>query len=103
MTEALEKTLVKTDQKINLVDGKFTAQQATHVVDALIDEIINFHKLQRLIICEGNHDSETPYEIDRIKELQSEKVITKNHINIARLKGYDVVINGTLEISFVEK
>jgi hypothetical protein len=103
MSETLENTIVKTEQKINLVEGKFTPSEASHVVNSLIGEKINFHKLQRLILCEGNEDSDTTYENKRIQELQNEKQIAKDYIANARRDGYDVFINGTLDITFTKR
>ena len=103
MTETLEQTVIKTEQKINLVEGKFTPSEASHVVNSLIEQKINFHKLQRLRMCEGHEDSDTTYESSRVQELYNEKQIAKDYIAIARQEGYDVIINGTLEITFSKK
>ncbi|MFP4846884.1 hypothetical protein [Winogradskyella sp. PE311] len=103
MTETLEQNVIKTEQKVNLVEGKFTPSEASHVVNALIEQKINFHKVQRLRMCEGFEDSDTSYMNGRVKELMNEKQIAKDYINIARREGYDVIINGTLEITFTKK
>ena len=39
---------------------------------------------------------------NRIKELNGAKQTAKDYISIARKEGYNVVINGTLNISFVK-
>jgi len=66
-------TLVRTKQKIQLVDGTFTPSETADVVIALLQEKINFHKLQRISWCEGNSDSDTQYPDERIAELEAEK------------------------------
>lgn len=87
-------------QKINLVDGQFTASEASDVVEALIQEKINFHKVQRLQKLIGDCDSETGELSGRISELLKEKQKARHFFAEARKAGRNVVINGTLEISY---
>jgi len=47
MEASVENVRPKTTQKINLVDGNFTVSEASDVVLTLLNEKINFHKLQR--------------------------------------------------------
>ncbi|NHF58699.1 hypothetical protein FK220_005070 [Flavobacteriaceae bacterium TP-CH-4] len=93
---------VNTQQKIQLVDGTFTISEANDVVTALINEKINFHKLQRLSLCEGLATADTLYPDGRIAELEQEKKIAKAFFKEVRNTGATIKINGTLEIS-VEK
>lgn len=95
-------TMIKTDQKIQLVDGSFTPSEASDVIIALLNEKINFHKLQRISWCEGSADADTKYPDDRIKELENEKRITKEFISSVRSQGKRLRINGILEISLEE-
>ncbi|WP_431125203.1 hypothetical protein [Flagellimonas flava] len=92
-------TLVKTDQKIQLVDGSFTASEALDVITSLLDEKINFHKLQRISWCEGDRDANTNYPDGRIQELEREKVIAKDFINSVRSEGKRLRIDGILNIT----
>jgi hypothetical protein len=96
------KELIKTEkvsQKIQLVKGDFTPSEASHVVVSLIDEKINFHKIQRLQIWEGNHKCKTGALDGRIKELEKEKEIAREFINKMRGSGQNLRINGILEIT----
>ncbi len=95
-------TLTVTDQKINLVEGEFTASEASFVVSALIDEKINFHKLQRLSWCEGDQFADTCYPDGRIKELMDEKEIAREFIKNMRQSGAKFQIKGELTISLAE-
>ncbi|WP_435623695.1 hypothetical protein [Flagellimonas sp.] len=95
-------TLIKTKQKIQLVDGSFSPSEASDVIIALLEEKINFHKLQRLSWCEGNKDANTKYPDDRIQELENEKQIAKNFINSVRFEGKRLRINGVLNITLEE-
>ena len=87
-------------QKVQLVEGKFSPSEASDIISSLIAEKINFHKLQRLGRVEGNEDANCKFPDNRIKELEDEKLIAREFIKIARREGYNLRINGTLEISF---
>lgn len=87
-------------QKVQLVEGKFTPSEASDIISALIQEKINFHKLQRLGRTEGNIDADCEYPNSRVKELEDERMIAKEFIKIARKEGQNLQISGTLEISF---
>ncbi|WP_411896186.1 hypothetical protein [Winogradskyella sp. A2] len=103
MTNTETKQIVeKARQEVQLVEGLFTPSEATHIVNALIDQKVNFHKIQKLRLCEGHEASDTTYEHNRINELNDAKQTAKDYIAIARKEGYNVVINGTLNISFVK-
>lgn len=86
-------------QKLQLVKGEFTPSEAAHIIDSLIDEKINFHKIQRLQIWEGNHKCKTVDLDGRIEELELEKSIVRDFINNSRGLGQNLKINGVLEIS----
>jgi hypothetical protein len=92
----------KVSQKIQLVKGEFTPSEASHILMSLIDEKINFHKIQRLQIWEGNHKCKTGDLDSRIDELLREKKIAQEFINKTRGLGQNLRINGTLEITVVE-
>ena len=95
-------TMIKTEQKIQLVDGSFTPSEASDVILALLEEKINFHKLQRISWCEGSSDANTNYPDGRIQELENEKRIAKEFINSVRTQGKKLRINGILEITLEE-
>lgn len=101
MKAALEE-VTTTTQKVQLVDGNFTVSEASDIVQALINEKINFHKLQRLSLCEGFSEANTKYPDERITELEHEKSVAKAFFAKARVEGFSIKINGTLEISVNE-
>jgi hypothetical protein len=92
----------KVAQEINLIDGQFTPSEASDVMEALIREKINFHKVQRLQKLIGDCDSETGELNGRITELLEEKRKAKAFFAEARAAGRNIVINGTLEIAFAD-
>lgn len=97
--EESAKSSKKTIQKIQLVAGEFTVSEATDVVVSLIDEKLNFHKLQRLSLSEGFSGADTEYPDGRIGELEHEKSLAMAFFKEARKSGAKISINGTLEIS----
>lgn len=101
--ETKELSKVKKEQRtIQLVDGTFTPSEASDVITALIDEKINFHKIQRLQLWEGNHKCNTNGLDGRIEQLMKEKQLAREIINEARSKGTKIIINGTLSLKFVD-
>jgi len=92
----------KATQKIELVKGEFTPSEASDVIMKLIDVKINFHKIQRLQIWEGNHKCQTNQLDGRIQELEREKEIARDFIDSKRGLGLNLIINGTLELSVSE-
>ncbi len=89
-------------RKIQLVDGDFTVSEATDVIMSLINEKINFHKLQRLSLSEGFSGANTKYPDGRIGVLEHEKSEAKVFLDEVRKTGGTIKINGTLEISIIE-
>ncbi|MEJ2583713.1 MAG: hypothetical protein P8Z38_01290 [Robiginitalea sp.] len=89
----------KATQQIELVKGTFSPSEASDIICALLDEKINFHKLQRLKLWEGNHGCQTGQLDGRIGELEKEKQIAREFISKIRQSGRELKITGTLEIT----
>lgn len=102
MKAAVQNVGSDTTQKIQLVDGLFTVSEASDVVLALLNEKINFHKLQRLSLCEGHQHANTKFPDERITELEHEKSVAKEFFAQARAKGNTIKIDGILKISINE-
>lgn len=90
-------------QKIQLVQGKFSPAEALEILETLISERINFHKIQKLRMWESDHSCNTTYLDKIIAELANDKDMTKNLIDEAVRKGYKVEISGKLEVKFVKQ
>lgn len=88
--------------QIQLVKGDFNPLEASQIILSLINEKINFHKIERLQIWEGNHNCETEPLDKRIEELEKEKVVAKEIIAKAKRLGAQIKINGVLEISLIK-
>ena len=99
-----QKKMATTDvkQKVQLVKGEFTPSEASDIIEALIKQKVNFHKIQRLKLWTGDCECNTPGLDGRIGELIEDKKTAKAFINEARRKGMNIEINGSLEISYTE-
>lgn len=86
-------------QKIQLVQGDFTPSDASHVIMSLLDEKINFHKIQRLQVLSGDQKCVTGDLDDRITELEKEKEIARAFISEKRKLGQRLQIDGILTLS----
>lgn len=97
--------LTKTEgvsQRIQLVKGDFTSEEASDVIMALIDEKINFHQKQRLQKWEQNHKNNSDDIDDRIRQLENEKQKVKEFIIKAKNLKSNLSINGILEIAVLQ-
>ncbi|NAS30982.1 hypothetical protein GTQ40_08385 [Flavobacteriaceae bacterium R38] len=88
--------------KVKLVDGVFTPSEASDVINSLINEKINFHKLHRLSMYEGNVNSDTSYDDGRVTQLKKEKADFNLIYQEAKLAGKEVRIHGTLEVEIID-
>ena len=88
--------------KVQLIDGEFTPSEASFLVNTLIQEKINFHKLHRLAICEGNILSDTTFDDTRVEELIQEKASFRRLYAEAKAAGKNVRINGILEVEILD-
>lgn len=95
-------TLMPVMQKFKLIEGSFTAQEAMDLINALLNEKINFHKLQRLSACEGDMGADTRFPDNRIKELEAEKQFARQFINLQESAYKRFRINGTIELELIE-
>ena len=95
-------TLAPVMQKFKLIDGEFTAQEAMDLLSALLNEKINFHKLQRLSACEGDVCADTRFPDNRIQELEAEKQHARQFINVRESASKRFRINGTIELELIE-
>jgi ubiquinone biosynthesis protein UbiJ len=89
-------------QQVQLIDGEFTASEASDVLNALLREKINFHKLNRLSLWEGDLDCDTSFDDSRLAKLQSAQKEVQELCKEVRLAGRKMRINGVLEIQIID-
>lgn len=88
--------------KVQLIEGSFTATEGLDVINSLINEKINFHKLHRLSMCEGNMNSDTSYDDGRVSQLLQEKEDFKQLFQEAQASGKKFRINGIIEVEMID-
>ncbi len=88
----------KTTQKIDLIDGFFTASEASDIINSVLKVKINFHKLQRLSLTEGNDKDQCSYDNGRIDVLMNEQIIAKEFFSQARLEGKKLKMRSIIQI-----
>lgn len=89
-------------QKVNLVDGVFTVSEARDVINALLKEKINFHKVHRLSLCEGNENSNTAFDDSRLSQLIRAKEEFKYICDDAKAAGKRFRISGILDLELID-
>lgn len=90
------------DQKLKLIDGKFSKREALNIINNVVDVKVNFHKLERLSIREGNENDECTYDNGRITELLKDKTDIKAFLMSLEAKGANIKISSTIHISVEE-
>ena len=87
------------EQQIKLVDGYFLPSDAADIINAVLDVKINYHKLKRLSLTEGNCNDLCEYDNNRINELIDAKLDAISFFKDARLKGKKLKIKSAITIS----
>ncbi len=86
----------------NLVDGEFTAAEATNVVTTLLREKIKFHQTERLQQWLADCNCDSSEVSDRIKELEMEMKNAREFLALAEREGRGVVISGKLDFQLLD-
>ncbi|MDP5105015.1 MAG: hypothetical protein NWQ31_02460 [Polaribacter sp.] len=90
------------EQKIQLVKGGFTPNQASDVVMSLLNQKINYHKLESIQQWEQNHKYDREPLKKRIQQLEAEKEIAAEFISKIKLEGKKLNIEGILVMKATE-
>ncbi len=98
----MDAIMSKKEQHVKLVDGEFTPLQATDIVSSLIEQKINFHKVENLQYWEKNHHNDQEPYLKRVKELEEAEKEAKSFLLNKELKGKKIKIKGHLTISIEE-
>ncbi|SDG64320.1 hypothetical protein [Psychroflexus sediminis] len=95
-------TLTTKNKKVKLVDGEFTPTQASDILNALIDQKINYHKIENLQHWEQNHNNDSKPFITRIQALEKEKEAVDRYISEIRKEGKKISINGIITLNSID-
>lgn len=86
-------------QTIKLIDGCFNKREALNIIDSVINTKINFHKVHRLSIQEGNEKDECTFDNSRINELINDKQTAKEFLKSLESNGYNIKISSEVTIT----
>jgi hypothetical protein len=99
--ELQEQVTIK-EKKVKLVDGTFTPAEASDILNNLINQKINYHKIEKLQQWEQNHNiNEKPY-INRLQELEADKKAINSFITEMMQEGKRLSISGVLTIKTID-
>ncbi|NNK83041.1 MAG: hypothetical protein HKO92_07945 [Flavobacteriaceae bacterium] len=88
--------------EVKLIDGEFTPSEALDIINGLIKEKINFHKIHRLSMLEGNVNCDTKTDDSRVSQLLKAKEDFKAFYKEAKQEGRKFKISGLLELELVD-
>lgn len=83
---------------MNMMEDKFTCSEAKDLICQMIDQQINFYKLQYMSIWEGNHSMTTTHLENKIADLVEQKEEINRLIKHAKEEGYNLSIDSKVEI-----
>ncbi|WP_127844115.1 hypothetical protein [Psychroflexus aestuariivivens] len=89
-------------KEINLVDGEFTKSQAMDIVSALIDQKINYHRIEGMQFWESNHQIDKKPINNRVEQLKAEKEKFQDMIRSLSSNQTKLKIDGVLKIEIIE-
>lgn len=88
-------------EQVRLADGNYSPSQASDMLNALIDQKINYYKVLRWSMRVGNEGTDTSWLDEKIASLETDKNNLVHIIKEARQDGRQLEIKGELEISIV--
>lgn len=88
-------------KQIKLVDGEFSKFQASEVLNLLINQKINYHKIEGIQSWEQNHETVNSPIRNRIQELEQEKKKLASLLENLKDGEHKLQINGVIEIKVI--
>lgn len=92
---------MKTKHQIKLIDGNFHPKDAARVLMQLISDKINYHNVEMLSIYE-HFNGDVSNSVKRIHELSEAKESLRELLEQAEQEGYDLVIEGNININLIK-
>lgn len=87
---------------IKLVDGEFSPSQALEVISSLINQKINYHKLEGLQKWERDHQFDHEPLRNRIEELEEEMKLVDDFISKLKEEGKNLKIDGIIKLKITD-
>jgi hypothetical protein len=93
--------VAETMQKVTLVEGAFSTNEASKIVNTAISEQINTYKIRRLHTEIGSEYYDIEALNVKINDLKQEKTNIQAIINEAKIAGRKVFINTSIDVSIL--
>ena len=87
---------------LKLIEGVFSPSSTSDLLKSFITEKINYHKVNRLMLTEADHNDETPYDNSRIIELKEDLLKLEEAIKFARENNKKFKLNSTINIELID-
>lgn len=88
--------------KINLIEGTFTSSEAADLINEMVDVKLNFHKLHRIAVTEGNENESCEEDNDRIEELTKCKIENREYLKEAKKSNRKFRVTSVVHIEPIE-
>ena len=85
------------EKSIKLIDGTYTAAEASEILQNLLNEKIRFHNMKSFSMKE-KFGIEATGSIQRIKELKKASLEVADLVKTAEVYGYKIEISGMVEL-----
>ena len=89
-------------QKMQLINENFSPSEAFDIIASSIEGNINFYKIQHLSSWEGNHSLSRNELDEKISLLNHQKNELRKLIREAKEAGYDLNIEGQINIKLIK-
>ena len=87
---------------LKLIEGEFTPSEALDLINGFIKQKINFHKIHRLSMFEGDVNCDTSDDDSRVAQLERAKADFRAFYQEAKSLNKKVRISGTLEFDLID-
>lgn len=87
---------------IKLIEGEFLKHQGLEIISTLIDQKINYHKIEGMQLWESNHYIDKAPINSRIEALQQEKEDLQHFVDQLKDKDVKLKINSVIEIEAID-
>ena len=87
---------------LKLIEGEFTPSEALDIINGLIKQKINFHKVHRLSMFEGDVNCDTSIDDNRVTQLLKSKEDFRAFYKEAKALNKSIKVSGILEFELID-
>ena len=87
---------------LKLIEGTFSPSSTSDLLKSFINEKIKYHKVNRLMLTEANHNDDTSYDNSRINELKKDLLELEETIQFARANKKKFKLKSMIKIELID-